>query len=90
MAAIVAQTNPGSTVVTDSVTSDQLQEFLENKLGLVHHRFKRGYRNVINESVRLNNEGTESCLAISKTDTLSLHICNKAVCVKLGNVLCML
>lgn len=64
MAAIVAQTNPGSTVVTDSVTSDQLQEFLENKLGLVHHRFKRGYRNVINESVRLNNEGTESCLAI--------------------------
>ena len=64
MAAIVAQTNPGSTVVTDSVTSDQLQVFLENKLGLVHHRFKRGYRNVINESVRLNNEGTESCLAI--------------------------
>jgi len=64
MAAIVAQTNPGSTVVTDSVTSDQLQDFLENKLGLVHHRFKRGYRNVINESVRLNNEGIESCLAI--------------------------
>lgn len=64
MAAIVAQTNPGSTVVTDSVTSDQLKEFLENKLGLVHHRFKRGYRNVINESIRLNKEGMESCLAI--------------------------
>lgn len=64
MAAIVARTNPGSTVVTDSVTSDQLKDFLENKLGLTHHRFKRGYRNVINESVRLNNEGIESCLAI--------------------------
>lgn len=64
MGAIVAQTNPGSTVVTDSVTSDQLQEFLENRLGLKHHRFKRGYRNVINESVRLNKEGIESCLAI--------------------------
>lgn len=64
MGAIVARTNPGSTVVTDSVTSDQLREFLENRLGLVHHRFKRGYRNVINESVRLNKEGTESCLAI--------------------------
>ncbi len=64
MAAIVAQTNPGSTVVTDSVTSDQLKVFLEDKLGLKHHRFKRGYRNVINESVRLNNEGEESCLAI--------------------------
>lgn len=64
MGAIVAQTNPGSTVVTDSVTSDQLQDFLENRLGLKHHRFKRGYRNVINESVRLNKEGIESCLAI--------------------------
>ncbi|MBO5460253.1 MAG: phosphomannomutase/phosphoglucomutase, partial [Ruminococcus sp.] len=64
MSAIVAQKNPGSTIVTDSVTSDQLHDFLENKLGLKHHRFKRGYRNVINESVRLNNEGIESSLAI--------------------------
>lgn len=64
MGAIVAKSNPGSTVVTDSVTSDQLQDFLENRLGLKHHRFKRGYRNVINESVRLNSEGIESCLAI--------------------------
>jgi len=64
MGAIVAKTNPGSTVVTDSVTSDQLTEFLEGKLGLVHHRFKRGYRNVINESIRLNENGIESCLAI--------------------------
>ncbi len=64
MGAIVARTNPGSTVVTDSVTSDQLKTFLEDRLGLVHHRFKRGYRNVINESVRLNKEGVESCLAI--------------------------
>lgn len=64
MGAIVARTAPGSTVVTDSVTSDQLKNFLENRLGLRHHRFKRGYRNVINESIRLNQEGTESCLAI--------------------------
>ncbi len=64
MAAIVAQKNPVNTIVTDSVTSDQLQDFLENKLGLTHHRFKRGYRNVINESVRLNKEGIESGLAI--------------------------
>ncbi len=64
MAAIVAQKNPVNTIVTDSVTSDQLHNFLENKLGLTHHRFKRGYRNVINESVRLNKEGIESGLAI--------------------------
>lgn len=64
MASIVAQKMPGSTVVTDSVTSDQLTEFIENRLGLKHHRFKRGYRNVINESVRLNIEGIPSGLAI--------------------------
>ncbi len=64
MAAIVAQKNPVNTIVTDSVTSDQLHDFLEHKLGLTHHRFKRGYRNVINESVRLNREGIESGLAI--------------------------
>ena len=28
------------------------------------HRFKRGYRNVINESIRLNNQGQDSQLAI--------------------------
>ena len=64
MASIVAQKMPGSTVVTDSVTSDQLEDFLVKRLGLKHHRFKRGYRNVINESVRLNNEGIPSGLAI--------------------------
>ena len=30
----------------------------------MHHRFKRGYKNVINESKRLNQEGQESWLAI--------------------------
>ena len=30
----------------------------------MHHRFKRGYRNVINESIRLNNGGVDSQLAI--------------------------
>ncbi len=64
MASIVAQKMPGSTVVTDSVTSDQLENFLVNRLGLKHHRFKRGYRNVINESIRLNKEGIPSGLAI--------------------------
>jgi phosphomannomutase len=29
-----------------------------------HHRFKRGYKNVINESIKLNNEGIVSPLAI--------------------------
>ncbi len=64
MGIMVARSNPNSIVVTDSVTSDHLTKFLEDKLNLVHHRFKRGYRNVINESIRLNEEGKTSCLAI--------------------------
>ena len=64
MAAILEKDYPGSTIVTDSVTSDRLTDFLENELHLKHHRFKRGYKNVINESIRLNNEGIVSPLAI--------------------------
>ncbi len=55
---------PGGTIVTDSVTSDGLGEFINKNLGGVHHRFKRGYKNVINEAVRLNSEGISCPLAI--------------------------
>lgn len=64
MAAILSKDYPGSTIVTDSVTSDKLTAFLEGTLKLKHHRFKRGYKNVINECKRLNREGTVSPLAI--------------------------
>ena len=64
MAAILAKDYPGGTIVTDSVTSDRLTRFLEQELKLTHHRFKRGYKNVINESRRLNAEGVVSPLAI--------------------------
>ncbi|WP_333859413.1 phosphomannomutase/phosphoglucomutase [Clostridium sp.] len=61
--AIVLEKYPCTTIVTDSLTSDGLSEFI-NKLGGKHHRFKRGYRNVINEGIRLNNEKEECHLAI--------------------------
>lgn len=63
LAAILLEAHPGTTIVTDSVTSDGLAGFIR-RLGGVHHRFKRGYRNVINESIRLNQEGHDSALAI--------------------------
>ncbi len=63
-ASIVLEEHPGTTIVTDSVTSDGLTSFIEKKLGGRHHRFKRGYKNVINESIRLNSIGEESYLAI--------------------------
>ncbi|XP_051215912.1 uncharacterized protein [Lolium perenne] len=64
MSAIVLEEHPGTTVVTDSVTSDGLTTFIEKKLGGKHHRFKRGYKNVIDEAIRLNSTGEESHLAM--------------------------
>lgn len=63
-AALIADKYPGTTVVTDSITSNELTDYLENDLGLRHLRFKRGYRNVINKSIELNGQGIDSQLAI--------------------------
>lgn len=51
------------TIVTDSVTSDGLTEFIES-LGGKHLRFKRGYKNVIDKCVELNKNGEYSPLAM--------------------------
>ncbi|KAF3684583.1 putative phosphomannomutase/phosphoglucomutase-like isoform 2 [Capsicum annuum] len=64
MSAIILEEHPGTTIVTDSVTSDGLTTFIEKKLGGKHHRFKRGYKNVIDEAIRLNSVGEEAHLAI--------------------------
>lgn len=53
---IALKGNEGGTIVTDSVTSDGLALFIEKNLGGVHHRFKRGYKNVIDEAIRLGSE----------------------------------
>ena len=64
MAAILAPDYPGSTIITDSVSSDGLHDFLENELHLKHLRYMRGYKNVINECIRRNEAGEVSPLAI--------------------------
>ena len=64
IAAILAPDYPHSTIVTDSVTSDELTAFLENDLNLHHLRYMRGYRNVINKCIELNLAGITSPLAI--------------------------
>ena len=61
---IALENRPGGTIVTDSITSSGLTEYIEKTLGGKHRRFKRGYRNVINEAVRLNREGIDCPLAI--------------------------
>jgi phosphoglucomutase len=71
ISSIILEEHPNSIIVTDSITSTGLGKFI-NKLGGVHHRFKRGYRNVINEAIRLNNEGKESYIAIETSGHAAL------------------
>lgn len=72
VAAIVAEQAPGSTIVTDSVTSKQLTDFIQNVLHCKHYRYKRGYKNVINEAIRLNKEGEQTLLAIETSGHAAL------------------
>ncbi|CAN1258065.1 algC [Linum perenne] len=49
-----------SAIVLEEVASSNFKSLLGGK----HHRFKRGYKNVIDEGIRLNSAGEESHLAI--------------------------
>ncbi|MBQ9727983.1 MAG: phosphomannomutase/phosphoglucomutase [Clostridia bacterium] len=70
ISAILLSEKPG-TIVTDSVTSDGLSKFISN-MGGRHHRFKRGYKNVINEAIRLNKLGEYTPLAIETSGHAAL------------------
>ena len=59
------------TIVTDSVTSEGLTKFITAKGGK-HLRFKRGYKNVINEAIRLNAQGKYTPLAIETSGHAAL------------------
>ncbi len=72
ISAILLEEKPGQTIVTDSVTSAGLKTFIESRGG-THYRFKRGYRNVIDEAIRLNGEGTPCPLAIETSGHAALQ-----------------
>ena len=63
-AAIALEGNDGGTVVTDSITSSGLKEFIETNLGGRHYRYRRGYKNVIDKALELNAAGINCPLAI--------------------------
>lgn len=71
ISAILLEETPGAYIVTDSVTSDGLAQFIAARGG-VHHRFKRGYKNVINEAKRLCEEGKYAPLAIETSGHAAL------------------
>ena len=57
-AAIALKKNPGATIVTDSCTSNGLKTFIEG-LGGRHFRFKKGYKNIIDKGIELNERGVD-------------------------------
>ncbi len=63
VSAMLLDKQPGITIVTDSVTSSGLARFI-GEWGGEHYRYKRGYRNVIDEAIRLNRSGVNCPLAI--------------------------
>ena len=71
ISAILLDEKPGQTIVTDSVTSSGLKKFI-NDWGGEHYRYKRGYRNVIDEAIRLNSEGVSCPLAIETSGHAAL------------------
>ena len=71
ISAILLEEKAGATIVTDSVTSSGLAKFI-TEWGGTHYRFKRGYRNVIDEAVRLNDEGIDCPLAIETSGHAAL------------------
>ena len=63
----------GATIVTDSVTSDGLREYLENTLNDTHYRYRRGYKNVINKAIELCRDGVNCPLAIETSGHAALR-----------------
>lgn len=70
---IALENSPGGTVVTDSVTSAGLRDFINDHLGGSHYRYKRGYKNVINKAIELNNAGIDCPLAIETSGHAALR-----------------
>ncbi len=71
ISAIILKEHPGTTIVTDSITSSGLTKFIEG-LGGIHQRYKRGYKNVINEALLLNAESIDCQLAIETSGHCAL------------------
>ena len=69
---IAVEGKKGATIVTDSVTSDGLKEFIEKDLGCKHYRYRRGYKNVINKVIELCEKGEYSPLAIETSGHAAL------------------
>lgn len=60
---IILAEHPGTSIVTNSPTTDHVKVFIES-LGGKQVRYVSGYRNVINKALELNRAGVDSQLAV--------------------------
>ncbi len=72
VSAMLLNVEQGLTIVTDSVTSSGLSKFI-GEWGGEHYRYKRGYRNVIDEAKRLNEMDINCPLAIETSGHAALR-----------------
>ncbi len=64
LASVIAlEGNDGGTIVTDSITSPGVKDFIEKTLGGKHYRYRRGYKNIINKAIELNEQGINCPIA---------------------------
>lgn len=64
LASVIAlEGNDGGTIVTDSITSPGVKTFIEDTLGGKHYRYRRGYKNIINKAIELNEQGINCPIA---------------------------
>ena len=72
-ACIALKDSPGGTVVTDSITSTGLKDFIEKELGGKHYRYVRGYKNLINKIRELNDSGVDAPLAAETSGHVAMR-----------------
>lgn len=65
--------NDGGTVVTDSITSPGVNEYIEKTLGGKHYRYRRGYRNIINKAIELNEKGINCPIAAETSGHVAMR-----------------
>ncbi len=70
---IACEGRKNAVIVTDSVTSDGLKDYIQNDLGGIHYRYRRGYKNVIDKAIELNKEGKDCPLAIETSGHAALR-----------------
>ena len=72
-------------IVTDSVTSNGLADFIAS-LGGKHFRYKKGYRNIINKGIELNQAGTACPLMMETSGHGAMKASTAAVIVAQAEV----